>query len=65
VGRGAVVPQDAVRVRIDPSVLVIENAFRFKHKLREVELHDGIREIDHDAFQYCMALKEVQLSDGV
>ena len=35
-------PTDVARVRIDSSVLVLNNAFAFKHKLREVELHDGI-----------------------
>ena len=66
VGEGAVVPRDVVRVRIDPSVLVVPiRAFEFNYKLQEVELHDGLREIDLRAFLYCTALNKVQLSDEV
>ena len=46
VGGGAVVPNDVVRVKIDPSVRVIPSrAFLQKPKLQEVELHNGLREI--------------------
>jgi hypothetical protein len=46
VGEGAVVPNDVVRVRIDPSVLAIPHqAFYQRRQLQEVELHDGLREI--------------------
>jgi hypothetical protein len=39
VGEGAVVPQDVVRVRIDPLVLAIpEYAFAHRNELEEVEL---------------------------
>jgi hypothetical protein len=66
IGEGAVVPSDAVRVRIDPSVLVIsEHAFSGRSKMETIELHDGLREIGHDAFSYCRSLKEVQSSGGV
>jgi hypothetical protein len=66
IGEGAIVPRDVVRVRIDPSVLVIpEHAFFQRCKLETIELHDGIREIGEYAFSGCAALREVRLSDGV
>ena len=66
VGEGAVVPKDIVRVRIDPSVLVIpEGAFFRRSKLETIELHDSLREIGQQAFCNCKALREVQSSDGV
>jgi hypothetical protein len=65
-GEGVVVPDDVVRVRIDPSVLVIpEHAFCQQCKLETIELHDGIREIGYDAFINCRALTKLHLSDGV
>jgi hypothetical protein len=40
VGEGAVVPEDVVRVRIDPSVLSIpEYIFSQQYKLETIELH--------------------------
>jgi hypothetical protein len=43
---GAVVPENVVRARVDPAVLVIPaKAFSGRSKMEEVELHDGIREI--------------------
>jgi hypothetical protein len=66
VGEGAVVPEDVVRVRIDPSVLAIrEKAFFRRHELQEVELHDGLRDIGSHAFEFCRALNELRRSDGV
>jgi hypothetical protein len=66
VGEGAVVPDDVIRVRIDPSVLVIlERAFSQRYKMETIELHDGIREIGQQAFSNCKALNLVHLSDGV
>ena len=63
---GAVVPQDVVRVRIDPSVLAIPiEAFMSKYKLQEVEFHEGLREIGRGAFDSCSALNDIHLSDGV
>jgi hypothetical protein len=66
---GAVVPENVVRVRIDPTVLVIPdisaNAFASRINLEEVELHDGIREIGLGAFGGCRALNVLQLSDRV
>jgi hypothetical protein len=65
-GEGAVVPNDVVRVRIDPSVLAIPSrAFEDKYKLQVVQLHDGLREIGRVAFDNCRALQEVQSSNGV
>lgn len=60
VGEGAIeIPTDVVCVRIDPSVLEL------RYKLREVQLHDGLREICVYAFQNCRALNVVHISDGV
>ena len=65
-GEGAVVPNDVVRVRIDPSVLVLPmDAFNNCIALKEIVLHDGLREIGLRAFSMCKALTKVQLSDGV
>ena len=65
-GEGAVVPYDVVRVRIDPSVLVIPHrAFSNRSKMETIELHDGLREIGQRAFCNCRALNGLQLSDGV
>jgi hypothetical protein len=71
VGEGAIeIPTDVVRIRIDPSVLVIAEwafalKFKLRYKLREVQLHDGLREICDYAFQNCRALNVVHISDGV
>ena len=66
VGEGANVPNNVVRVRIDPSLLAISPAaFKERFELEEVEFHDGIHEIGSLAFYSCRALREVQLSDGV
>ena len=67
IGEGVVVPDDAVRVRIDPSVLVIpEHAFFERCQLETIELQgDDLREIGEGAFCNCKALNEVHLSDGV
>jgi hypothetical protein len=51
---GAIVPQDVVRVRVDPSVTSIPaQAFYPRKKLVEVELCEGLVEIGEGAFQYC------------
>jgi hypothetical protein len=64
-GEGVVVPRDVVRVRIDPSVLVIpEHAFFQRCKLETIELHDGLCKIDPQAFMNCRALREVQSSEA-
>ncbi len=65
-GGGAVVPNDVVRVKIDPSVRVIPSrAFLQKPKLQEVELYNGLREIGERSFFFCTALTQVHVSDGV
>jgi hypothetical protein len=52
---GAVVPQDVVRVRIDPSVTSIpDNAFDQRKCLTEVELCEGLVEIGIRSFAYCL-----------
>jgi len=49
VGEGAVVPQDVVLVRVDPTVLAIPaDAFRYQSKMNEVQLHDGSYGIGKD-----------------
>jgi hypothetical protein len=51
---GAEVPQDVVRVRVDPSVTSIPAyAFYRRKKLAEVELCEGLVEIGEYAFAYC------------
>ena len=66
VGEGANVPNNVVRVRIDPSLLGIpEDAFQHRLELEEVEFHDGLHEIGCYAFYSCTALREVLLSDEV
>jgi hypothetical protein len=50
---GAVVPQDVIRVRVDPSVTSIPaNAFHLRRELVEVELCEGL-EIGDDSFENC------------
>jgi hypothetical protein len=51
---GAVVPDDVVRVRVDPSVTSIPaNAFNPRKKLAEVELCEGLVEIGDRSFSWC------------
>jgi hypothetical protein len=51
---GVVVPQDVVRVRVDPSVMSIPaQAFFGRNKLTEVELCEGIVEIGEESFAGC------------
>jgi hypothetical protein len=63
---GAFVPYDVVRARIDPSVRKIHyEAFYYRTKLEEVELHDDLREIRHEVFSSCAALTKLQVPDRV
>ena len=74
-GGDMVVPQDVVRVRVDPSVTVIpEKAFFKRGRLREVELCDGLQEIGSYAFgmswdnrtnSYRSALKQISIPSSV
>jgi hypothetical protein len=51
---GAEVPDDVVRVRVDPSVTSIPGrAFYQRRKLAEVELCEGLVEIGDDSFADC------------
>jgi hypothetical protein len=51
---GALVPQDVVRVRVDPSITSIPaRAFYGRKKLADVELCEGLVEIGEYAFTYC------------
>jgi hypothetical protein len=51
---GAVVPQDVVRVRVDPSVTSIPaQAFIYHKKLAEVKLCEGVVEIGERSFGLC------------
>jgi hypothetical protein len=51
---GAVVPQDVVRARVDPSVTSIPAyAFQYRRELTEVELCEGLVEIGGNAFNWC------------
>ena len=55
---GSIVPRDVVRVRVHPSVTDIsEKAFMNCHKLKEVELSEGLLEIGEWAFSDCKSLK--------
>jgi hypothetical protein len=52
---GAVVPQDVVRVRVDPSVRSIhDRAFYGRNKLTDVELCEGLVEIGEQSFSWCL-----------
>ena len=63
---GSLAPGNVVRVRIDPSVLVIpDGAISQRYKLETIELHDGIREIGEQAFQFCTALKDILIPSGL
>jgi hypothetical protein len=51
---GAEVPDDVIRVRVDPSVTSIPpRAFYERKKLAEVELCEGLVEIGKDSFSWC------------
>jgi hypothetical protein len=51
---GADVPQDVIRVRVDPSVTSIPaEAFDTRKKLTEVELCEGLVEIGDRSFKWC------------
>ena len=60
------VPDDVVRVQVDPSVMAIpEISFASNYLLEVVELHDDLREIGPHAFSGCTALNDVRISDRV
>ena len=64
VGEGSVVPNDTVRVRVDPSVFEMPaHTFQSNWELEEVELL-MVNDIGFMAFYYCKALKKIVLHDG-
>ncbi|KAL7523874.1 hypothetical protein ACHAWF_000710, partial [Thalassiosira exigua] len=65
-GGGPEVPMNAVRVRVDPSVVSIPaDAFRCRGKLEEVELHEGLRGIGENAFFRCVGLRRIRIPASV
>ena len=63
---GAVVPDDVVRVRVDPSVTIIpRDVFCNKVKLEEVELYEGLVEIGRMAFYGTTLLKRISIPSSV
>ena len=65
-GGDMIVPRDVVRCRVHPSVTVITAmAFFNCMKLEEIELCEGILEIEEYAFGACMRLKRVNIPSTV
>jgi len=63
---GAVVPEEVYSVRIHPSVTVIpEGAFRERYELEDVELCEGLLEIERDAFRECYAIQKITIPSTV
>ncbi|KAL7528596.1 hypothetical protein ACHAWF_008880, partial [Thalassiosira exigua] len=63
---GPEVPMNAVRVRVDPSVVAIPaDAFQNRRKLEEVELQEGLREIGEFALCNCKALRGIRIPPSV
>ena len=60
---GAIVPDDVVRVRVDPSVTSIPtSAFWGRKKLAEVELCEGLVEIGRQTFENChSSIKKINI----
>ena len=64
--KGEDVPQKVTHVRLNPSVVEIDNeAFHRRDKLREVVLNDGLREIGAHAFNGCKELQEINIPSTV
>jgi len=65
-GHGSFVPRDVTCVRVHPSVRVIAaRAFVGCHELVEVELSEGLHEIEEQAFKDCKSLKRITLPSSV
>lgn len=63
---GGEVPEDVVRVRVDPSVTSIPaSAFFSRQKLEEVELCEGLLEVGPRAFSRCASLKAIKVPSSV
>jgi len=61
VGGNQEVPKDVKRVRIDPSVKIINGeAFRDCQALREVEFCEGLEEVGEQAFYKCTSLEYIR-----
>jgi len=66
IGPISVVPRDVTRVRIHPSVRIIAaRALGGCVELVEVELCEGLEEIEEDAFLYSKSLKRITLPSTV
>ena len=62
----SLMPHDAVRVRIDHTVLAIPmNAFALRTKFEKVALHDNLRDIGPGAFSQCFALKDIVIPSNL
>jgi len=62
---GEIVPDDVVRVRVDPSVTSIPvQAFLERQKLADVELCEGLVEIGEGSFENCRtSIKKINIPD--
>ena len=59
------IPKNITHVSIDPSIkVIISCAFSRCSRLIEVELHDGLEEIEEAAFMDCINLQRVFYYDG-
>jgi hypothetical protein len=60
------VPRDVKRVRIAENVdTILARVFGQCFQLREVEGHDKIKKIEHDAFNNCYSLRRVTKMAGL
>ena len=63
---GPAVPMDVIRLRVDPSIHIVpQDAVNGRTKLIELELCDGLVEIDKRAFANCTALTKVKIPASV
>ena len=63
---GPAVPMDVIRLRVDPSIYIVpQDAVNGRAKLIELELCDGLVEIDKRAFANCTALTQVKIPASV
>jgi hypothetical protein len=60
------VPQDVIHIQVHPSVMMIrQKAFFQQSLLMSVELHDGIKVINKEAFEYCRSLRKILFPPSV
>ena len=63
---GSIVPRDVVRCRVHPSVTTLPaDVFFTCRELKEVELCEGLLEIEERAFFCCSALKQIAIPSTV